>query len=279
MAPQTSIPVAANVLGTIGTGCWCVQLIPQIWTNYRTKNTEGLPGIMMFLWAICAVPFGAYSITQNFNIPIQVQPQCFGTFCLISWAQTLIYHDKWPVWKASTLGFVVWALFGGAEAALILTLRPLYDRGIDFPMIILGVIASILLALGLLPPYLEIWKRRGRVIGINWIFLTIDWSGAFFSLMALVAQNTFDVLGGVLYIICVILEAGIFVCHLIWMFRTRKIRAHAKSEGKTFDDIAKECEEQDGEFKFAEREIKIHGRRKKDDASKVSLGDVEVEKI
>jgi hypothetical protein len=31
-----------------------VQLIPQIWTNWRTKNTEGLPGLMMFLWALCA---------------------------------------------------------------------------------------------------------------------------------------------------------------------------------------------------------------------------------
>jgi hypothetical protein len=45
----------------------------------------------------------------------------------------------------------------------------LYDRGINFPMIILGVIASILLAVGLLPPYIEIYKRRGRVIGINWV--------------------------------------------------------------------------------------------------------------
>jgi hypothetical protein len=36
-------------------------------------------------------------------------------------------------------------------------------------MIIIGVIASILLVAGLLPPYVEIYKRRGRVIGINWV--------------------------------------------------------------------------------------------------------------
>jgi len=210
---------------------------------------------MLFIWAVCAVPFGAYSIAQNFNIPIQIQPQCFGTFCLMSWSQTLIYHNKWPVWKATTLGTCLWVAFGGAEAALILTLRPLYDRGISFPMIILGVIASVLLAAGLIPPYIEIWKRRGRVIGINWIFLTIDWSGAFFSLMALVAQNTFDILGGVLYILCVILEGGIFASHLLWMFRTRKIRAMAKKDGKTFDDVAREHEEQGIEFRFAERKL------------------------
>ena len=141
--------------------------------------------------------------SQNFNIPIQVQPQVFGTFCLISWGQTLIYHEQvipchqitlrqltsvshWPVWKATSVGIVIWLVMGGAEAALILTLKvaallhrysgnwsltrkPLYDRGISFPMIIIGVIASILLVAGLLPPYIEIYKRRGRVIGINWV--------------------------------------------------------------------------------------------------------------
>ncbi len=56
MAPQTSIPVAANVLGTIGTVFWCVQLVPQVWYNWKQKRTDGLPGLMMFLWAICISP-------------------------------------------------------------------------------------------------------------------------------------------------------------------------------------------------------------------------------
>lgn len=32
-----------------------------------------------------------YAIVQNFNIPIQVQPQCFMALCLVSWVQILIY--------------------------------------------------------------------------------------------------------------------------------------------------------------------------------------------
>lgn len=28
-----------------------------------------MPASMMFLWALCAVPFGVYAIVQNFNIP------------------------------------------------------------------------------------------------------------------------------------------------------------------------------------------------------------------
>ncbi len=92
MAPQTTIPVAANVLGTIGTVFWCVQLLPQIWYNWKKKETDGLPGLMMFLWAISAVPFGVYAIVQNFNIPIQIQPQIFCALSLTSWAQILIYN-------------------------------------------------------------------------------------------------------------------------------------------------------------------------------------------
>ncbi|KAK4102137.1 hypothetical protein N658DRAFT_566259 [Parathielavia hyrcaniae] len=221
---------------------WCVQLIPQIWTNWRTKKTEGLPAMMMFLWALCGVPFGVYAVAQNFNIPLQVQPQVFMALCLIAWAQILIYHSKWPAWKASLLALVVATVFAGVEAALILTLRPVYDGGNEVPITVFGVIAAVFLAAGLLPPYGELWKRRGRVIGINWVFLAMDWFGAFFSLMALVAQNTFDVLGGVLYIICCALEIGIFSSHLLWLARTWKIRKAAAAEGKTFDDISAEYE-------------------------------------
>jgi uncharacterized protein with PQ loop repeat len=91
MAPQPSIPLVANVLGTIGTICWCVNLMPQILRNYRTKDTEGLPASMMLIWTMSGVPFGVYAISQKFSIALVVQPQCFIVMCGISWAQCLIY--------------------------------------------------------------------------------------------------------------------------------------------------------------------------------------------
>ncbi|KAK3996504.1 hypothetical protein QBC44DRAFT_318028 [Cladorrhinum sp. PSN332] len=208
---------------------------------------------MMFLWAICGVPFGVYNVVQNFNIPLQVQPHCFMGFCLVSWAQTLRYHNKWSVWKAALVTVVVACAFAGAEVALILTLRPLYLRGSDVGILVVGILAAVLLAAGLLPPYGELWKRRGRVIGINWIFLSMDFFGAFFSLMALVAQHTFDLLGSLLYIICCLLEIGIFLSHFIWLVRTRRIRKEAAADGKTFDDIAAQHEVDGTRFRFAER--------------------------
>ena len=39
------------------------------------------------------VPFGAYAVVQNFNIPLQVQPQIFMFLCLVSWSQILMYHQ------------------------------------------------------------------------------------------------------------------------------------------------------------------------------------------
>lgn len=69
MAPQTNIPLAANILGTIGTILWCVQLVPQIWHNWKHKTTEGLPALMMLLWAI-----GMY---EGFDFEIHVPPPLF----------------------------------------------------------------------------------------------------------------------------------------------------------------------------------------------------------
>ena len=91
MAPQASIPAVATVLGTIGTLCWCVQLLPQIYRNWRTKSTEGLPANMMLLWSMSGVPFGIYAIVQNFSLGIRIQPQCFLLFCLVCWGQCKVY--------------------------------------------------------------------------------------------------------------------------------------------------------------------------------------------
>ncbi|KAF6239776.1 hypothetical protein HO173_002322 [Letharia columbiana] len=199
--------------------------------------SEPLFGPTVLIQRIAAVPFGVYAIVQNFNMPIQIQPQVFCALALVSWGQVLIYNNKWTTRKASVVGTVVGVAFGGIEALLILTLRPLYDRQVAWPIMFVGIVAAILLAAGLLPPYFELWKRSGRVVGINFIFLTIDWLGAFFSLMGVVAQNTFDPLGGCLFMVCIVIEGGIFVSQGIWLFRTRKLRAAAKGAGRDLDEL------------------------------------------
>uniref|UniRef100_A0A060T6N4 ARAD1C21582p n=1 Tax=Blastobotrys adeninivorans TaxID=409370 RepID=A0A060T6N4_BLAAD len=228
---ETNTP-AATVLGTIGTVLWCIQLIPQIIYNWRRKDTTGLPSIMMFLWAASGVPFGIYFVVQDSNIPVQVQPHVFMLFALISFLQTLYYPpQKWPLWKVMVVLVVCVAVFAGIEVGCIIPFERLYDDGVTWPVTLVGVIAAVLLGVGLLPPYFELWKRNGQVVGINFIFLTIDSLGALFSIFSLVAQHgDLDILGCVLYIVVLALELGIFSSHIIWMLRTRKARKALKAQ-------------------------------------------------
>ena len=48
---------------------------------------------MMFLWACAGVPLGAYNISSNFNIALQIQPQILTVLSLITWGQCFHYAD------------------------------------------------------------------------------------------------------------------------------------------------------------------------------------------
>ncbi|KAI3402854.2 HIR3 [Candida oxycetoniae] len=182
--------VAENVLGTIGTIFWCIQLIPQIIRNYKVKNCDGLPPLMMFLWAASGIPFSVYFFGIDGSIPLRIQPQLFTFFCIVTWAQTLYYPPHAISRKRMVLFLTSFVLVSvGLEVGFILWLRPLHRRGIEWPMLIIGIIASILLAVGLIPPYFELAKRKGRVIGINFVFLTVDSLGAIFSLLSVVVGH------------------------------------------------------------------------------------------
>ncbi|KAF2398137.1 hypothetical protein EJ06DRAFT_480605, partial [Trichodelitschia bisporula] len=232
----------------------------RIWHNWRRGTTEGVPGLMLFLWAVCMAPFGAYSIIQNFNIPIQTQPQIFCFLCLICWAQTLVYHNKFKIWQATLITLVTMTVFGGLEVVLVLTLRGPYSRGVEWPITLIGVVAVVLFVLGLIPPYFEIWKRRGRVVGLNFMFLAIDWSGALFSMLALAVQRSFDVIGGVSYICVLVLEIGIVSSHLVWLYRTRNVREAAKRAGKKYDEYVLETQNADTSVSGEEKEMDVEAQ-------------------
>lgn len=128
---------------------------------------------------------------------------------------------------------------GGIEALLVLTLRGPDARGIHWPVLLVGIIGAILLIVGCIPPYFELGKRDGRVIGISFVFLSIDCAGAIFSLCSLVAQNTFDILAGTQYSLLAVLEIGIFLSHAIWRIRTWRQHQEARRAGLKYDDFVK----------------------------------------
>jgi len=222
-------PVAENVLGTIGTVLWCIQLIPQIWKSWREKSTAGLSQFLVLLWGMAGLPLGVYALLQDFNIPLIVQPQLFGFLALFSWGQCLYYDKKFSARKAALIAGTVMAVEGGLEAGIYFAVHPsMNQRAIQF----FGVLTSVLIALGLLPQYWEIFQRR-EVVGISIPFITVDLLGGVFSLLSLVFRPKFDALAGVAYSLVVAMDALVVIAAMILnpIVRRRRRREASEQEG------------------------------------------------
>ncbi|KAF8268698.1 hypothetical protein EI94DRAFT_1771495 [Lactarius quietus] len=209
-------PAAENVFGTMGAILWTVQLIPQLIKSYRTKSTKGLsPGSLM--WSIAALPLGIYVIAQDLNIPLIVQPQLFGLFTLLSWAQCMYYgraHSR--KWCAVVLGATL--------AGMVFALRPSYRRGASAGKAgvrFFGILSSAMLSLALLPQYYEIYKH-GAVIGISLTFMAVDLLGGVFSILSLVFKSYFDATAAVSYSLVVILDGAVLVLAVILNPRAKR---------------------------------------------------------
>ncbi|KAK9454449.1 PQ loop repeat-domain-containing protein [Dipodascopsis uninucleata] len=222
----------ATVLGTIGTVLWCIQLVPQIISNYRTKSTEGVPPLMMFLWALAGFAYGVYFLVQKPNVALMVQPEVFLFLSTVAWAQCLFYDLKWSFKKVLVAFTGTLLVFGGIQAVLIIVIQNsrickshTNSSLACWPLLIFGIGAGVLIAIGLIPPYIEIYRRHGRVVGLNFIFLAMDSSGAIFSISSLLVPNQtndngtkkpLDIIGIILYVFVPVLEFGIFLSQVIW---------------------------------------------------------------
>ncbi|KAN0091634.1 G protein-like protein-coupled receptor : PQ-loop [Hyaloscypha variabilis] len=234
------VPVAADVLGTLGAVCWSIQLIPQIIINYRRHNTIGLQRSMMLLWACAGVPLGAYNITGHFNIALQVQPQILTILSLITWIQCYYYDDKWSISKCSLVVGVIGALFGGIEAGLVFALKAGLKEDRRWPVTLMGVVSTVLLSAGVLRHYYDIYIHR-TVRGISFIFVAIDAAGDIFSLISVFFQPKLDILGMVIYATEFVLWCGVFACGgyfnlMPWIRQKTRSRNRAK-EVRTSENV------------------------------------------
>jgi len=206
-----NVPIAANVLGTLGAVCWSVQLIPQIIINYRRHNATGLQPSMMMLWAWAGVSLGVYNIVENFNVALRIQPQILTLLSLITWVQCYYYQKQWAVPRALLVVCPIVVAMGGIEAALIIGLRVAKSKHVDWPLTLMAVLSAALLAAGVLRHYWDIWMHR-TVRGISFIFVFIDALGDLTSLISVLFQRNLDVLGLVIYGTELALWCGVFAC-------------------------------------------------------------------
>ncbi|TKY88389.1 hypothetical protein EX895_002741 [Sporisorium graminicola] len=206
--------VAENVLGTIGTVLWSFQLVPQIIKSYRARDTDGLSAWLLLIWVAGSIPQGTYLVVQNINIPLIIQPQLFSTFAIIAMAQCWRYSHAVSTRKCVAGALATALIAGGCEVAFYFLCKLGEHRGTSAGTKIMGIVGAVLIVVGLVPQFYEIW-RFNEVKGISLWFLAIDCSGGVFSLLSLVFKESFDGIAAANYIGIVVLELGIFACYLV----------------------------------------------------------------
>ncbi|KAF9269052.1 hypothetical protein L218DRAFT_891012, partial [Marasmius fiardii PR-910] len=227
---------AENALGTLGAVCWMVQLIPQIWKTFRTKNTEGLSEYLVLIWGISGAFLGTYTIIKDFNIPLVLQPHIFTVLALVSWGQAscLYYGRRWSVKNAFLAPLGIMVVAAAFEVAMVFVVRPSYREGLSGGITgtrFFGIFFSVLLAIGLLPEYYEICKH-GEVIGISITFMLIDALGGVFSDLSLIfAHGEFDIIAAVGYTLVFAMDMVIVVAALILNPLARRKRNRMAAEG------------------------------------------------
>ncbi|GAC77265.1 predicted membrane protein [Moesziomyces antarcticus T-34] len=221
-----------SVLGTIGTVFWAFQLVPQIIKSHRRKDTDGLSAWLLLIWVAGSIPQGTYLVVQNINIPLIVQPQLFSTFAIIAMAQCWHYSHGIALRKCIAAGVVTGAVAGGLETAFYFLCKLGQDRGTSAATKTMGIVGAVLIVLGLVPQYYEIWRWR-EVKGISLWFLAIDCAGGVFSLLSLVFKAEFDGIAAANYIGIVVLELGIFALYFTLNPRAKRRRQELPSEATT----------------------------------------------
>ncbi|KAJ7165584.1 PQ loop repeat-domain-containing protein [Mycena crocata] len=224
--------VAENVLGTLGTICWTAQLVPQVWKSYREKSTTGLSEWLVLCWGVSGGFFGVYAVIQDLNVPLILQPQLFALLCLISWGQCQYYGSGRPKYISFVIAVAAIAALGGFETAMVFAIRPsLNTRAIQF----FGILSSVLLSLGLVTQYYEIYQRS-EVVGLSITFMTVDFLGGVFSDLSLAFKSEFDTIAAITYSLVVVMDGVVIIAAIILNPRARRRRQLAESQdGATYD--------------------------------------------
>ncbi|KAI0630579.1 PQ loop repeat-domain-containing protein [Trametes polyzona] len=225
---------AENALGTIGTVCWTIQLVPQIWHSHRTKSTDGLSEWLVLLWGVSGAFLGTYTIVQNLNIPLILQPQLFTVLSFVSWAQCQYYARKRSKAASIAMYFAALSIFAGFEVGMIFAVFPSYRAGNMAPVEFFGIFSSILISAALLPQYYEIYKYK-EVVGISITFMAVDLLGGVFNDLSLAFKDEFDVVAGVTYSLVVLLDGVVILCAIILNPLARRRRKRLAAAGSTSD--------------------------------------------
>ncbi|KAG0045714.1 hypothetical protein BGZ83_009042 [Gryganskiella cystojenkinii] len=243
--------ILETIFGMLGIIFWSFQLLPQVWDNYKAKTTKGLSVVMFVFWSLAALGFGSYSIVEDLSIPITLQPHIFGCFSLIVCLQCFYYgtiqndEDKddidlsdgqileggerntWEQGKKPVVGrkgrsiqstlvlaVICFLVSAGVEVGAVYGTKAGLAHNVPGTLDAAGSIPVVLLGLGFMPQYLDIFSRRS-VVGVSMVFITGDALGSVFSLISLALREHFDLLAALNYVIVLICDL-IVVAFFLW---------------------------------------------------------------
>ncbi|GAA5890939.1 hypothetical protein JCM6882_008861 [Rhodosporidiobolus microsporus] len=232
---------AANVLGVLGAVFWSIQLIPQIIVNYRRHHAKGLQSSMMLLWAAAGVPLGAYNIASELNIALRVQPQILAFLSLLTFTQVKYYKkargarypphttpsltssflQHWSIKHCALVLSIACAIMGGIQAGLIFALYAAEDAHLEWPYILMAVLAAVLLCLGVGRHYVDVWQHH-EVRGVSLLFVGIDAAGDLTSLLSVFFEEEVDYVATAAYAAELALWTGILSLAAYYHFRPSK---------------------------------------------------------
>jgi hypothetical protein len=98
---------------------------------------------------------------------------------------------------------------GVIEVGLVFALNTAVNRGIRWPLALVAVFTALLLALGVLRHYVDIWTHRS-VRGISFVFVALYALGDLTLLLSVLLQPEHDILGIVIYAVELMLWIGVF---------------------------------------------------------------------
>ncbi|KAI1315373.1 hypothetical protein EDD11_000932 [Mortierella claussenii] len=209
--------ILENVFGMLGIIFWSFQLLPQVIDNYKAKSTEGLSYSMFFIWTLAALGFGSYGVVEDLSIPIIVQPQIFGSLSALCYLQCLYYgkQTQWSLYKTVIGGFLMFLAMAGIQVAAIYATRAGEDHEVPGTTTAAGLIPIILLAIGFMPQYFDIYRDKS-VVGVSMAFIAADAAGAMFSIISLCFRETFDFLATLNYVVVLICDFIIFGLYIYY---------------------------------------------------------------
>ncbi|KAK7056317.1 hypothetical protein VNI00_002870 [Paramarasmius palmivorus] len=123
-------------------------------------------------------------------------------------------------------------LSAGFEVGMIYAVRLPYEQGLESgrrAVQFFGIFFSVLVAVGLLPEYYEIYKHK-EVIGISITFMLIDALGGLFSDLSLAFAEHFDVTAAAGYTLVTVMDLAVVVAAVVLNPRAAKRRREEREE-------------------------------------------------